>query len=141
MEYSLVVTPVTVCVSRIFAGLLPFFGWSSDLWYVKVKGGSPVRVNTISAWSPNGALECYNAWAMCEEKFTLMNVLQYSLSISYQRGRQRVYNIVKIRHSSLTHCLLVSHRGDHELSWFVQSQRERGTLRLLVVRFAIDTIT
>lgn len=46
------VTPVTVCVSRIFGGLLLFLVWSSDLWYVKVKGGSPLRVKTISAWSP-----------------------------------------------------------------------------------------
>lgn len=52
MEYSFVVTPVTVCVSRIFGGLLLLLVWSSDLWYVKVKGGSPLRVNTISAWSP-----------------------------------------------------------------------------------------
>jgi len=56
MEYSFVVTPVTVCVSRIFGGLLLFLVWSSDLWYVKVKGGSPLRVNRISAWSPEAYL-------------------------------------------------------------------------------------
>jgi hypothetical protein len=64
MEYSLVVTPVTVWVSRIIGGLLLFLVWSSDLWYAKVNGGSPVRVNTISAWSPVHAHKFYGSWAM-----------------------------------------------------------------------------
>ena len=68
MEYSLVDTPVTVCVSRIFASLLLFLAWSSDLWYVKVKGGSPVRVKTISAWSPVNLLKHHGSWAMYDDE-------------------------------------------------------------------------
>lgn len=52
IEYSCVVTPDTVCVSRIFPGLPPFLGLGSDRWYVNVNGGSPISVKTISAWSP-----------------------------------------------------------------------------------------
>lgn len=73
-------------------------------------------------------------------ELTLMDVLQYPVSIANLRGRQRMNNVVKVRHGRLAHCLLMSHRGDHELSWFVQSQRERGTLRLLAVRSAVDPI-
>lgn len=49
MEYSVVVTPDTVCVSRT---LPPFLALNSERWYVNVKGGSPISVNLISAWSP-----------------------------------------------------------------------------------------
>ena len=48
MEYSLEVTPDTVCVSMTFP-CTPFFVVSSVRWYVKVNGGSPTSVNTISA--------------------------------------------------------------------------------------------
>lgn len=52
MEYSCVDTPVTVCVSRTLPGFAPFLGLGSARWYVNVKGGSPMSVNRISAWSP-----------------------------------------------------------------------------------------
>ena len=51
MEYSVVVMPDTVCVSRTLPGL-PLLALSSERWYVNVKGGSPINVNLISAWSP-----------------------------------------------------------------------------------------
>lgn len=75
MEYSFVVTPVTVCVSRIFGGLLPFLVWSSDLWYVKVKGGSPLRVKIISAWSPEIGLSLMTTWLYATVELTLVNIL------------------------------------------------------------------
>ena len=68
MEYSLVVTPVTVCISRTFVGLLLFLVWTSDLWYVNVKGGSPVRVKTISAWSPVDLIEHGSSGVMCNNR-------------------------------------------------------------------------
>jgi hypothetical protein len=52
MEYSVVVTPDTVCVSRTLPVLPPFLALSSERWYVNEKGGSPINVNLISAWSP-----------------------------------------------------------------------------------------
>jgi len=79
MEYSFVVTPVTVCVSRIFGGLLLFLAWSSDLWYVKVKGGSPLRVNTISAWSPS--------WISCNTLFPFPILVRVVYSIVGLDGR------------------------------------------------------
>lgn len=53
MEYSLVVTPETVCVSSTLPST-PFFVVSSDRWYVNVNGGSPISSNLISTWSPIG---------------------------------------------------------------------------------------
>ena len=119
MEYSLVVTPVTVCVSRILGGLLLFLAWSSDLWYVKVKGGSPLRVKRISAWSPGTYLSFTGLYATA--RLTLVDILQHPLSIANLCRRQRVNSVVKVRHGRLAHCLLVSHRGDHKLSRFLQS--------------------
>lgn len=49
-------------------------------------------------------------------------------------------SVVKVRHSRLAHGLLVGHRGDHKLPRFLQSQRERRALRLLIVRLAVDTV-
>jgi len=140
MEYSFVVTPVTVCVSRIFGGLLVFLVWSSDLWYAKVKGGSPLSVNRISAWSPETCLSVAVHRLHVTVTRTFMNILQHPLSIANLCGRHRVNSIVKVRHSCLAHRLLVSHGGDHEFPRSLQSQREWRTPRLLAVGFSIDTI-
>lgn len=52
IEYSCVDTPDTVCVSRTLPAFAPFLEIGSARWYVNVNGGSPMSVNTISAWSP-----------------------------------------------------------------------------------------
>ena len=49
-------------------------------------------------------------------------------------------SVVKVRHSRLAHGLLVSHGSNHKLSRFLQCQREWRTLRLLAMRFPIDTV-
>jgi len=140
MEYSFVVTPVTVCVSRIFGGLLLFLVWSSDLWYVKVKGGSPLRVKIISAWSPKIGLSVTTIWLYATVELTFVNILQHPLSISNLCGGHGMNSVVKVGHSCLAHGLLVSHGGNHKLSRFLQSQREWRTLRLLAMRFPINTV-
>jgi hypothetical protein len=69
-----------------------------------------------------------------------VDILQHPPSITYLRGRQRMNGVVKICHGRSAHRLLMSHGGNHEIARSLQSQRERRILRLLAVRFPIDTV-
>jgi hypothetical protein len=126
MEYSVVVTADTVCVSRTLPGLPPFRVFNSERWYVNVKGGSPISVNLISAWSPSDSkLEILRDRRVGRHRFTFVDVLEDPIPLADLRAGQWMDRITQVCHHRFTHLLLLRDGCYLEFARLLLSKCER----------------
>lgn len=105
---------------------------------MNVKGGSPIKVKTISAWSPAKRLSpCISLEYVYQ---TFMDILIYPLSMANLCRRKRSNAKAKVRYGSFTRLLLVGNARDREFTRLLLQKGKWRDLRLLSVRFAIDSI-
>jgi len=107
---------------------------------VNVKGGSPMSVNLISAWSPVEIRMSKDGPAVTEEILAFMNVLEDPIPLANLGSGQRMDRVAQIRHRRFTHLLLLRNGRYLELACLLLGKCERRLLGLLGIRLAIYTV-